>query len=149
MSTLLRNRNLIRCVGEPPAASVVLTEKRMLEMIDEQQVEGFVLKTLAYVGWMKIKGVETHDVIAVRYLEGGGRLAGTLGSIEIAAYVNGTMESLGRVGTGFDDETRDRLWRERPDVIEITHEGRLSRGGLRFPRFVRERFDKPKEECIW
>ena len=109
--------------------------------------EGAVVKHLGskYVGkrtdqWTKLKFYHTVDVTIKGAAEGKGRLVGTLGAL-LVEY--GRYKTL--VGSGFDDETRAKLWAQRDSIVgtkcEITYQ-ELTEDSMRFPIFVRMRPDK-------
>lgn len=55
---------------------------------------------------------------------------------------------------GFDDETREYFTRNRDKMVGTVVEVKANEvfkdsGKLRHPRFMRQRFDKSPEECIW
>ena len=56
--------------------------------------------------------------------------------------------------TGFDDETREYFTRNRDKVVGTVVEVKANElfrdsGKLRHPRYMRQRFDKDPEQCIW
>jgi len=113
----------------------------------EQGFEGAMVKQLhgryenkRSIAWMKMKEVETYDVVCVGYFEGLGRLTGTLGGIIIE--LDGVKI---RVGGGFSDADRDHIWHNRDKyrgtVCEIAGQERTPDGSLRHPRFITWRTD--------
>jgi DNA ligase-1 len=95
---------------------------------------------------MKVKKMNTLDLEIVGFEEGEGRLAGTLGAI-LVRYKNGNIV---KVGSGFSDEMRSRIWNLQSayfsQIAEIQYfeETTNADGGLslRFPVFKDFRFDK-------
>jgi DNA ligase-1 len=89
--------------------------------------------------------MNTLDLEIVGYEEGSGRLAGTLGAI-LVEYKNNVV----RVGSGFSDELRREIWKDRifwfGRICEIQYfeETTNQNGGisLRFPVFKDVRTDK-------
>ena len=99
--------------------------------------------------WMKWKPTITVDLEVVGVEEGTGRNLGRLGALVCAGEDDG-KEITVNVGSGFSDIDRDSLWADRNmiigttceilcDVITQNQDGSYS---LRFPRFVRFRYDK-------
>jgi DNA ligase-1 len=120
--------------------------------------------------WMKIKpAFETLDVVVVGGIWGSGRRRGLLSSLIVAINDQGEFKTVGKVGTGFSEETlRDLTRKLEPKIIttrgrnvEIEPEMVLEvdfqdiqktnryRAGyvLRIPRFKRERTDKSTREA--
>lgn len=115
--------------------------------------------------WMKLKpAFETLDVVVVGGIWGSGRRRGLLSSLIISVLDKNDFKTVGKVGTGFSEETlRDLTSRLEPLIIaargrnveiepkvvlEVDFQGiqktpRYSSGyALRIPRFKRERVDK-------
>ena len=94
---------------------------------------------------MKVKKMNTLDLEIIGFEEGEGRLAGTLGAI-LVEYKNNVV----KVGSGFSDELRKEIWRDRGiwfgRICEIQYfeETTNQNGGisLRFPVFKDVRTDK-------
>ena len=98
---------------------------------------------------MKVKKMNTIDLEIIGFEEGEGRLSGTLGAI-LVEYKNNVV----RVGSGFSDELRAEIWRDRTfwfgRICEIQYfETSIATTGLnkgkeslRFPIFKDVRFDK-------
>jgi len=91
--------------------------------------------------WLKVVPKKQVDVKITGFKEGAGRLKGTLGSISTAH---------GSVGSGFDDLMRNEIWANKEylvgKVIQIEYREVTEAGKLRFPAFVRFRFDKEEED---
>lgn len=152
----------------------------------EQGLEGVVAKRLASRyepgirsrAWLKIKLTFDADVVVVGWMEGEGRRAGSLGSLVMAVYDQGTLRYVGNVGTGFDaaalEDALDRLRRldetgppfgrdvirSRPElrrahwvapelVARVEHRQLTDAGRLRAPSFQGFRDDKSPEECTF
>ncbi|HEX8098033.1 MAG TPA: ATP-dependent DNA ligase [Pyrinomonadaceae bacterium] len=167
---------------------VVMTEDLLTDRIEEQAEffkraiqaghEGLVAKDpdAVYIpgkrteNWMKIKpAFETLDVVIVGGIYGSGRRRGLLSSLIVAVRDRDKFKTVGKVGTGFSEETlRDLTARLEPKVItsrghnveiepEIVIEvdfqdiqkTRAYAAGyvLRIPRFKRERTDKSTREA--
>ena len=95
---------------------------------------------------LKVKKMQTMDLEIVDFEEGEGRLAGTLGAI-LVRYKNGNVV---KVGSGFSDQLRKEIWRNRDaylgviSEIQYFEETTNADGGesLRFPIFKDFRHDK-------
>jgi DNA ligase-1 len=120
--------------------------------------------------WMKLKpAFETLDVVVVGGIWGSGRRRGTLSSLVVAIRDKDEFKTVGKVGTGFTEETlRDLTARLEPNIIttrgrnveiepamvievdfqDIQKTNRYEAGYvLRIPRFKRERTDKSTREA--
>jgi DNA ligase-1 len=120
--------------------------------------------------WMKIKpAFETLDVVVVGGIWGSGRRRGLLSSLIVAVRDEDEFKTVGKVGTGFSEETlRDLTARLEPKIIttrgrdvevepemvlevdfqDIQKTNRYRAGYvLRIPRFKRERTDKSTREA--
>ncbi|MYW05016.1 non-homologous end-joining DNA ligase [Streptomyces sp. SID3343] len=80
-------------------------------------LEGLVCKRLdsAYLPgkrsatWVKIRHVQTVDVVIGGWLPGNGRLAGLPGALLMGIPHEGGLRYVGAVGTGFSDHERERI----------------------------------------
>jgi DNA ligase-1 len=120
--------------------------------------------------WMKLKpAFETLDVVVVGGIWGSGRRRGMLSSLVVAIRDEDKFKTVGKVGTGFTEETlRDLTARLEPAIIttrgrnveiepsmvievdfqDIQKTNRYEAGYvLRIPRFKRERTDKSTREA--
>jgi DNA ligase-1 len=120
--------------------------------------------------WMKLKpAFETLDVVVVGGIWGSGRRRGTLSSLVVAIRDKDEFKTVGKVGTGFTEETlRYLTGRLEPNIIttrgrnveiepsmvievdfqDIQKTNRYEAGyALRIPRFKRERTDKSTREA--
>ncbi|HEX8139925.1 MAG TPA: ATP-dependent DNA ligase [Pyrinomonadaceae bacterium] len=120
--------------------------------------------------WMKLKpAFETLDVVVVGGIWGSGRRRGTLSSLVVAVLDRDKFKTVGKVGTGFSEETlRDLTRKLEPKIItsrgrdveiepemvievdfqDIQKTSAYSAGyALRIPRFKRERTDKSTREA--
>lgn len=93
---------------------------------------------------LKFKSMMTQDCVITDFVEGKGRLEGTLGKV-IVLQENGNT---GEVGSGFSDEERDYIWKNKELVkgraIEVKFQELTKDGYFRFPIFLRYRTDKDK-----
>lgn len=98
---------------------------------------------------IKIKRFYTMDLPVVKVLEGDGRLKGTLGAL-VVKYKDNTVN----VGSGFDDETRKNLWKNKELLIgrvievkykEVSKDKKTGLESLQFPIYVRLR---EEDKCI-
>jgi DNA ligase-1 len=120
--------------------------------------------------WMKLKpAFETLDVVITGGIWGSGRRKGLLSSLIVAVRDRGGFKTVGKVGTGFSEETlRELTARLEPRVIstrgrdveiepevvievdfqDIQKTARYRAGyALRIPRFKRVRTDKSTREA--
>jgi len=93
--------------------------------------------------WIKEKNTEeTVDVVATGFVEGEGRLDGTLGKVSIETS-DGV--DVGHTGSGFTDSMRDKVWENKDEYLgeplEVSTEAIGSEGRLRFPIFENWRSD--------
>lgn len=89
---------------------------------------------------IKIKRFYSMDLPIVEAVEGDGRLKGTLGAL-VVKYKENTVN----VGSGFDDETRTALWRDKESIIgrivevkykEISKDKKTGLESLQFPIYM-------------
>jgi bifunctional non-homologous end joining protein LigD len=155
----------------------------LLEAAREQQLEGIMAKRVDsryFPGkrtrdWLKIKTHGREEFIVAGYTHGGGRRAGTLGSLILATREGGELRYVGNVGTGFSDKEirslmaklkplrRDTspfnvvpkmprvrkdeiVWTEPELVAEVEYVEYTHDGRLRAPSYQGLREDKPAED---
>ncbi len=89
---------------------------------------------------IKIKRFYTMDLPIVEVLEGDGRLKGTLGAL-VVQYKDNTVN----VGSGFDNETRTKFWKNSDNLIgrivevkykEISKDKKTGLESLQFPIYI-------------
>lgn len=100
---------------------------------------------------IKWKPIQEGDFIATGYYLGSGEWSDVVGGFHIQDIdpETGERRDCGKVGTGFDADTRkEALSWEYPCVIEVKYDKQEPTAKLRFPVFVRKRDDKGVEECI-
>ncbi len=125
---------------------------KMLDYAVERDWEGVMCnKNVPYRctrhnGILKVKRFYTMDLPIIAVEEGANRLAGTLGAL-VVDYKGNEV----RVGSGFDDATRRKVWANRDMYIgqlvecqykEITSDKKTGKESLQFPTFKQFRFDK-------
>lgn len=116
--------------------------------------------------WLKIKVRQTAECMIVGYTRGRGERAGTLGALHLAQSRDGRLHYVGKVGTGFDNESLRSLaglfrrlkpgkrpvpgrvpdeartiWLEPKAFCEVGYASRTREGALREPVFLRLRPD--------
>jgi bifunctional non-homologous end joining protein LigD len=90
---------------------------RVLAATEEQGLEGVVAKRLdapyepgrRSPCWIKVKNVQTQDVVVGGWMPGEGRRRERIGALVAGVREQGTLRYAGRVGTGFSDAELDRL----------------------------------------
>ena len=100
--------------------------------------------------WQKRKlDANTVDCVVSGFVEGDGRLTGTLGKIELETS-DGV--SIGYSGSGFSDEQRDKIWNNKDEwfgrVVEIEARGLGTGDNLRMPIFKRDRSDDGEADSM-
>ena len=117
---------------------------RLLEDALQRGEEGLVLKNRKdpYTfgrsrSWCKVKKRETVDLPVLRVIEGEGKYEGVLGAL-VCEY-NGTEV---KVGSGYTDAQRIEFMTNPPKMVEVYFQNQTGKGSLRFPIFIRDRFDK-------
>lgn len=105
----------------------------LMERAVKEGYEGLVLRQKDR--WLKVKPVETTDLVVTGLYEGKGKHLGRLGKV---------FTELGAVGTGFSDQQREDFWTEDfiGTTIEVEYMSLTPAGKMRHARFLRERFDK-------
>lgn len=122
--------------------------------------EGIVVKDLRnnyFEPALKYKYKCTEDVFwEGAYKEGKGKHAGRVGSLVCYQYINGKKLEVAQVGGGLTDSLRDELMQmieqgevsaENPRTLEVQTHELLPSGKMRYPNFIRWRFDKSPVQC--
>lgn len=89
----------------------------LLAVTGELGLEGIVAKRLSSTyqpgrrsrDWLKVKNVRHQDAVIGGWIRGEGRLHDTVGALVLGVYDGDALQFVGKVGTGFDDSTRDHL----------------------------------------
>ncbi|MEK6225164.1 MAG: DNA ligase D [Chloroflexota bacterium] len=117
----------------------------LFEAAREQGLEGIVAKRLDSIyqpgarspAWVKIKAFRTMECVIGGWTAGQGGRAKTLGALLLGVYRDGKLQSVGHVGTGFDERTlRDLL-----KILE-EHESPTS------PFATKPRTNQPARWCL-
>jgi bifunctional non-homologous end joining protein LigD len=162
------------------------TEKgeELYETVKKMGLEGVMAKqknSLYYPGerkdcWLKIKVLNTLDVIICGYTLGEGKREGYFGALLLGAWHEGKLRYLGRVGTGWEEKDLEEItnmlkkietgknpfdvFEEEPSVLEkvrwvkpklvceVKFMELTEDLKLRAPSFQRLREDKLPEECL-
>ncbi|MFE9305975.1 ATP-dependent DNA ligase [Streptomyces sp. NPDC006856] len=175
----LENLDLAGSNWSTPAA-IVGHGTQALEMTRSAGLEGLVAKRLTSPyqpgtrsrAWIKIRNVETADIIIGGWLPGHGRLTNLPGALLMGQPRSGGLQFVGSVGTGWTDADRTRLaavltdlatetcpfaerpavtgarWVEPHTVAEVRYTTRTQAGRLRQPAWHRLRPDlSPNDLC--
>lgn len=90
---------------------------------------------------LKIKEFFDKDLRVIGFYEGKGKHEGRLGGVVVD---NNGVEV--KVGSGFDDETRELVWQNKQNwlnaVVQVQYFEETKDGSLRFPVFIMRRRDK-------
>lgn len=118
--------------------------------------EGIVLKPLTKAYYdkgmmLKIKKIETLDVVVCGYQEGNGKYQGLVGALYVGYYDNGNIVKISKVNCGTDDDRKMRKqWFDEGTAIGRVVEVKcqeITEKSLRHPVYLRLRDDKSKEMC--
>lgn len=139
-----------------------LTSKRtqsLLHKAEKQKIEGWVLKQSHMEGWYKLKPVKTIDAFVVSVTESdsetyaGHMKAVKLGLNDNISLAETTIHDLGECGGGFTKVFKKSMTYEQAcakligKVCEVAYQSITTHKKLQFPRFIRWRDDKDKEQC--
>lgn len=177
-----RKKKLEEIVRESPriliSRHVETFGKRYFEEVRRMGLEGAMAKRKSstyQIGkrsrdWLKVKAIKTLDCVIVGYTPGEGWRSEYFGALALGVYHEGKLEFIGKVGTGFDEESlrslspmlKARELKTKPVEAEPPYEVRWTKPELvcevkyleltpslklRAPSFRRLRFDKAPEEC--
>jgi bifunctional non-homologous end joining protein LigD len=188
-STLLlpynERRNLLESLAlsgpswqTPPAFTGNGTEA--VRVSQEQGLEGVVAKRLTSMytpgrrspDWVKVKNIQTQEVVIGGWRPGSGRRAGTVGSLLLGLPGEHGLSYIGKVGTGFTEaaladlaerlrhlsqetspfaevpraDARDAQWVKPQLVGEVVFTERTAQGRLRHPAWRGLRPDKRPDQ---
>lgn len=126
---------LFICQIDNPKAEEI--DKLMNQVVADGH-EGLVLRELGgKMRTLKVKPFETYDVVVEAIEEGKGKFAGAMGKL---------TTPMGKVGTGFSEETRKLMWHHPESIVGKTIEVKCmsltKNNKFRHARFVRIREDK-------
>lgn len=139
----LQNIEIVTMVYEGTDQAQIM---KWLDYAVENGWEGLMLnKDATYkckrtIDLIKIKRFYTMDLPVIEVLEGDGRLKGTLGAL-VVKYKDNTVN----VGSGFDDETRKKFWKDKDNLIgriievkykETSKDKKTGLESLQFPIYV-------------
>lgn len=128
---------------------------RLLDKMVEEDKEGLMINTdvpykrTRHRGILKVKRFYTMDLPIIDFIEGNGRLKGTLGSVVVDYNGNSV-----NVGSGFSDIQREQIWKDKDKYVgclcevkykEISKDKTTGKDSLQFPVFVSIRTDK--QDC--
>ena len=143
-------------------------DRKLLQGVNQETCDGIVVKDLdeqygISTAMLKVKFEYTADVVITGIYKTKKYLAGGLPyTYQVSVKSGEEWKSLGKVGSGFDDEEKAFLDKSlvrtgeedkdfiyvKPDVvIEISFE-RILGNGFRFPKVVRFRTDKSPDKCV-
>lgn len=135
-------------LGDPPWDES-WAEQKLVELATAKGLEGYVLKSMNYLGWCKVKAQEAVDCVCTGIEPGKGKYEGLVGSLEGSVYNNGELVVVANVSGMTDDERKAMSMNDAGRVFEVAYQYVGAKGKLRHPRFVRWRDDKPAKECTW
>lgn len=150
MESLLGEANGTVCIVpwvEVDADSTFDDLEKLRDVFIEEGYEGAMLKADAPYRFkrsrelLKLKKFETLDAEVVGVYEGKGDILGSLGGIVVEHEGKTT-----KCGSGFTHKQRAEIWADPDSVIgrvaEIKYQNLTKTGSMRFPIFVKFRFDK-------
>ena len=123
--------------------------EHLVQLALAKGLEGYVLKSMNYLGWCKVKAEETVDCVCTGVEPGKGKYEGLVGSLEGSVYNGDELVVVANVSGMTDDERKAMSQSDAGRVFEVAYQYVGAKGKLRHPRFVRWRDDKPAKECTW
>jgi bifunctional non-homologous end joining protein LigD len=105
--------------------------KKFVEVARELGLEGVVAKRTGSryqpgrrsPDWRKIKLTNTQDCVILGWTPGQGGRSGTFGALLVGAYEDGRLLWIGQVGTGFTQQTLERLQAALEPLVRATPAG--------------------------
>ena len=172
-ASLREGHNVILCdfIQAKGGAYFKLALEKGLEGVVAKKKDSFYEEGLRTGSWLKIKQLKTCDCVLLGYTKGSGSRGPTFGALLLGVYgKDGKPVYVGKVGTGFTQETLDSLsdkfkriktdvvpfkpesgdfvtWLEPKLVCEVAYQVVTRDMKLRMARFKRLRDDKPPFEC--
>lgn len=157
-------------IEEKGEAYFKLVLDKGLEGVVAKQKDSCYEEGLRTGSWLKIKKLKTCDCVIFGYTQGENTRGKTFGALLLGLYDNGKPVYVGKVGTGFSEQTLgilmdkfeklqtdiepfrpesgDRVtWLEPKLVCEVAYQVATRDMRLRMARFKRLRNDKPPQEC--
>jgi DNA ligase D-like protein (predicted ligase) len=145
--------------------------KRGLEGIMAKKIASPYEPGMRSSNWLKIKKALSCDCVIFGFTKGEGAREQTFGALILGLYDTGKPVYIGKVGTGFSQDTMETLlktfeslktknkalqdaevpekitWLKPELVCEVAYQSITNDGKLRMPRFHGLRADKPPLEC--
>ncbi|MBT1001805.1 ATP-dependent DNA ligase [Paenarthrobacter sp. DKR-5] len=158
----------------PPSHVLAISEEHGLEGLLAKKAGSSYLPGRRSRSWLKVKHARTQEVVIAGWRPGGGRRAGTVGSLLLGVPADGDLRYVGRVGTGFRErdledlsrllarlerktsplrdvpaaDARDAHWVTPRLVGEVTFAERTATGRLRHPSWRGLRPDKEPADVV-
>ena len=88
---------------------------------------------------LKVKPVTDTEAIVTNIIEGKGKHVGKLGALMVKLKSNKNIKF--KIGTGFDDKTRESLWKRNTigKTVTFSYRDTTNSGKPRFPAYMRVR----------
>jgi bifunctional non-homologous end joining protein LigD len=165
----------------PPAAAggrraaVAAASELGLEGVVAKRLDSLYLPGRRSTAWVKFKLERSQELVVGGWLPGEGRLTERLGSLLVGYYEESALRYGGRVGSGIDERTRDRLesvlarlrrgtcpfdpppreraliranWAEPELVVQVRFREWTNAGRLRQPTFAGIRDDRRAKDVL-
>jgi len=145
--------------------------KKDIEGIIAKKKDSLYQQGVRSQNWLKIKKIASCDCVIFGYTKGEGAREETFGALILGLYENGKAVYVGKVGTGFNEDTMALLlkafnpfemsektlegvdvpeqitWLKPELVCEVGYQSVTNDGKLRMARFRGLRVDKKPSEC--
>jgi bifunctional non-homologous end joining protein LigD len=170
--SLPEGSNVLLCdfIDEKGESYFKLALEKGLEGVVAKKKDSQYEEGLRTGSWLKIKKLKTCDCVIFGYTRGEAVRAKTFGALLLGVYDDGKPVYVGKVGTGFTQQTIGGLsdqfekiktdlapfkpeagdvvtWLEPKLVCEVAYQVLTRDMRLRMARFKRLRDDKPPEQC--